>query len=59
MGDESASVPNVAWASPKWKCECAGFIKLYDGWSWVVVEEFTESDLVWVHRNLITSNEYD
>ena len=57
MESKSKSQPSILWASPKWKVECAGFIKLYDGWSWVLVEEFIEGDFVWVHRNLITESE--
>lgn len=59
MESKGESKLDIAWASPKWKVECAGFIELYDGWSWVLVEEFIEGDLVWVHRNLITDSEHN
>jgi hypothetical protein len=57
MESKSESQPSISWESHKWKVECAGFTKLNDGWSWVLVEEFIEGDLVWVHRDLITESE--
>ncbi len=57
MKDESKLPPTIDWTSPRWETECAGFVELYDGWSWVLVHELIEGDLVWVHRTLITNGE--
>ena len=48
---------SLGWDSPKWKVECAGWVKMYDGWSWILVEEFEMADLVWVHRDRVTDSE--
>jgi hypothetical protein len=50
---------SLSWDSPKWKVECGGWVKLYDGFSWILVEEIVMGDLVWVNRNLVTESEYD
>src|SRR5215472_10010858 len=47
----------LEWVSPKSKVEYGGWIKFFDGCSWVLVQEFIGGDLVWVHRFLITDSE--
>lgn len=48
---------SITWNSPRWGVECAGFVRFYEDWNWILVEEFTCGDLVWVHRDTVVMSE--